>query len=59
MTQRRRCPQLQNLPPNVQQFWEEKQQVRRTSHVIFVCGVVGVADHFCSREKRDSVFNGT
>ncbi|MDY0095926.1 MAG: hypothetical protein RBT80_24790 [Candidatus Vecturithrix sp.] len=26
MTQHERCPQLQNLPPNVQQFWEEKQQ---------------------------------
>lgn len=41
MTQYEQCPQLQNLPPNIQQFWEEKQQecgeqVIRFSYAVWI-----------------------
>ena len=56
MTQYEPCPQLQDLPPNIRQFWEEKQQECGEQIVLFSYAVFLGSPESSSPEKSGILY---
>jgi len=56
MTQHEQCPQLHNLPPNIRQFWEEKQQECGEQVIIFSYAVLLGSPEASAPEKSGILY---
>lgn len=56
MTQHEQCPQLHNLPPNIRQFWEEKQQECGEHVILFSYAVLLGSPETSAPEKSGILY---